>query len=111
MNRFDGPVPERVSPDGRSAGQDGRIYLYCVKSTVRLAAALDSSELMASVVQDTCLTIAVQDWFSRLPSRWHRRARSRWEAEGAFLQREKQRLAAVMEQAIAEAPGARPEAC
>jgi hypothetical protein len=37
MNRFDGPKPEQVSPDG--SARDDRIYLYCVTSTVRLAAA------------------------------------------------------------------------
>jgi len=110
VNGFDGQTPERVSPDGRSADQDGRIHLYCVKSTVRLAAALDSPELMAAVAEDTCLSIAVEDWFGRLPSRRHHRARVRWNAEGAFLRRQRQRLAQAMEQAIAEAPEARPEA-
>ena len=108
MNGFDGPVPERVSPEERS-GLDGRVYLYCVRSTVRLAAALDTPDLMAAVVLDTCLRIAVQDWSGRLPSRLHRRARSRWEAEGAFLHREEQRLAQLTTLALAQARGAGPE--
>ena len=109
MNEFDGPVPERVS-SGARPNLDDRIYVSCVRSTARLAAVLDSPDLMAAVVQDTCLRIAVQDWFGRPPSRRHRRARSRWNAEGAFRHREEQRLAEVLEQALGEAPGAEPEA-
>lgn len=111
MTEFDGSTPERrLSPDGRSA-QDARIYLYCVRCTVRLVPVLDSPALMAAVVEDTCLRIAVQDWHGRLPSRRHRGARIRWEAEGAFLCRQAQRLAAVTEQALAATPGARPQEC
>ena len=108
MNEFDGSSPERLSPDWVSR-QDNRVYLSCVKRTVRLAAALESPHLMAAVVQDTCLRIAVGDWFGRLPPRRHPRARARWAAEGAFLHREEQRLADVVDQALAETPEARPE--
>lgn len=110
MQEFDGPTPDHLSSDGRSI-QDARVYLHCVRSTVRLVAVLESPALMAAVVEDTCLRLAVQDWHGRLPSRRHRRALTRWHAEGAFLCRQAQRLAAVEEQALAETPGARPEAC
>lgn len=110
MNACDGPTPERASRRSLH-DQHGRIHLYCVASTVELAAVLDSPELMAAVVQDACLSFAVQDWFGRLPSHWHHRARVRWNAEGAFLDREKQRLAQVMEQALTATPMARPEDC
>lgn len=110
MKEFDGSAPDHLSSGGRSI-QDARIYLYCVRCTVRLVAVLESPALMAAVVEDTCLRIAVQDWHGRLPSRRHRRSLTRWHAEGAFLCRQAQRLGAVAEQALAEAPGARPEPC
>ncbi len=108
MNEFDGASPERLSPD-RASRQDNRVYLSCVKRSVRLAAVLESPHLMAALVQDTCLRIAVGDWFGRLPSRRHPRARARWAAEGAFLRREEQRLTDVTDQVLAETPEARPE--
>lgn len=107
MNGFDGSTPEQMSP----GSQEGRIYLYCVRSSVRVAAVLESPELMAAVVDDACLRFAMQDWFGRIPPRRHHRDRVRWDAEGAFLRRQKQRLAPVMEQALAQAPAAQPEDC
>lgn len=96
MNRFDGTSSERRAADCAS-GDATRIHLSCVRRTVRLASALERADLMAVVIEDTCLRTAVTDWSGRVPSRLHRRARSRWAAEGAFLRREGQRLAEVTE--------------
>jgi hypothetical protein len=109
MKDFEEPAPDQTSI-GRATRED-RVYLYCVRSTIRTAAVLDSQELMDALVEDTCLRIAERDRIGRLPSRLHHSARARWRAEGAFLGRETRRLRTATEYTLAQTPAARPEYC
>ncbi len=92
---------DRTPPTGRSDA-DERVFLWCLERTVNVASCLASPALATALVEDTCLRIAVEDWFTRPLSRWRRTERSRWRAEGARLRREGERVRAATELALAE---------
>jgi hypothetical protein len=91
MSDLDRPTGGPALTPGWSLHPD-RLYLHCVKGTVDTATVLADPLLMAAVVDDICLSIATADWFTRLPGRWQRAERRRWDAEGERLRREGARL-------------------
>jgi hypothetical protein len=67
-------------------------HLDTIRASVNGADLLEDALLRALVVEDSCWTVAMDDWRARRPHRWQRPEIKRWRAEGDELRCQRRQI-------------------
>lgn len=96
--------PERMRPRrSRRAAQQTEgwnLRFESVGAAVPAGLVKDSPTLLVAAVEDVCWQAAAEGWRARRPHRWQRHAYAAWRAQSYWLDQKRQRLSAMLDEAL-----------
>lgn len=96
-----GHWPRRRSRRADTPEEDWNLHFESARTAIPAGLVKDSPTLLVAAVEDVCWRVATDGWIARRPHRWRRRAYAAWRAQSEWLEQKRQRLTAMVDDALA----------